>query len=183
MAAGPVSLVADLDECGRPETVTLDATRQPALSVSRGGKVLARAIPREWKPWKLAICDADGDGTPEIAVGLRKATRFMPTPHNCLFLYWFQSGKIQPRWLGSRLSRPYLDFRFLPPRSGKAEALVALEAAPRGRSVALYRWSGFGFLLAWRRDVGTGAQLAGGDRDVVIVVDRGKQTRIPRRER
>ncbi|MCX6558323.1 MAG: hypothetical protein NTW95_12980, partial [Candidatus Aminicenantes bacterium] len=64
-------------------------------------------------PWKILVCELDGDPEPEIAVGMYKATRFFPEPANRLFIFDWNGRFIFPKWLGSRLTSPLEDFAFI----------------------------------------------------------------------
>ena len=130
---GPQVIVADLDRDGRVERVVLDPGRDPALAVWRGNQRLWQGVPRRWQPWKLKIADMDGDGRREIIVGVQKSTHFFPWPHHCLFIYRFDGRTVQPVWLGSSLSQPFIDFTFARTGSRHAEKLIALEITREGR--------------------------------------------------
>src|SRR5205823_103234 len=128
--------------------VVMDPKRALTVSVYRNGRRIWSAVPRMWEPWRLAAADVDGDGRREIVVGLYKRTRFFPAPHNCLFVYEFTGKSVRPKWLGSRLSLPFIDFRFANLDRDRADELVALERRPDGRLRAVvYLWNGFGFDL------------------------------------
>lgn len=140
------SVRADLDGDGRAESITLDPARERTVQVARGGRMLWQGVPHRWRPWKLRVADVLGNGKRAIAVGIVKATRHFPTPHNALFLYQFDGSTVEPLWLGSALARPYLDFTFARLRGNRAEKLVAVEVKRNGRQcVAVYGWRGFGF--------------------------------------
>jgi hypothetical protein len=137
---------ADLDGDGAAEEVAVDPGRDPFLSVRRGPAPLLSALPRRWRPWRLALADVDGDGRAEIVVGVHKATRYFPFPHNCLFVYSFDGERLVPRWLGSSLARPFTDFAFADLDGDHADELVAVERLDDGRArVSVYSWAGFGF--------------------------------------
>jgi hypothetical protein len=97
-------------------------------------------------PWKLETADVDGDGMPEVIVGVWKTSPFDPVMANRLFVYSPADGELQPKWLGSRLSRRFDDFVFCDINSDGWDELIALEVNDEGaHRVAVYRWSGFGF--------------------------------------
>jgi hypothetical protein len=146
------ALKFDLDGDGLIERIRLDKESDPALSVWHGKRVLWRGVPASWRPWKLAVADVDGDGFHEIAVGVYKATRYFPKPHNCLFIYAWDGRSAQPKWLGSSLSRPFLDFAFVDSNGDGRDELIAIETKRDGRRcAAAYSWNGFGFTLDWQR--------------------------------
>lgn len=155
MAAGHsavVSLAYDLDGDGQPEEIRLDKESDPSLSISHGKRVLWRGVPARWQPWKLSVADVDGDGHLEIAVGVFKPTRYFPKAHNCLFIYGWDGQSAHPKWLGSSLSRPFVDFAFVNLKDERRGELVAIEIKRDGRRcVAAYSWNGFGFTLDWQR--------------------------------
>lgn len=122
-----------------------------ALAVRSESGHVSQAVPRRWKPWKAMLTDADGDGRIDIAVGVFKSTRFMPAPHNCLFIYRWRREKLEPLWLGSALSRPFTDFCYVPIERRRPWPLLAAELnATRRSSLAYYEWNGFGYTLETR---------------------------------
>lgn len=55
--------------------------------------------------------DLTGDGMPEVAVGVVKATRYWPQPDRRLFIFHLFHGRlIRPLWLGSRVGGRLVDF-------------------------------------------------------------------------
>lgn len=100
---------------------------------------------RGFNPWKIRVCQLDGDPEPEVAVGVYKSTRFYPQPDNRLFIYDWNGKSMYPKWLGSRLALPFVDFAFT--KSGEGvHNLVALEKAGSEKYlIRLYHWNGFGF--------------------------------------
>jgi hypothetical protein len=150
--AARATIEFDLDGDGRRESIVLDGEKELALSVRRNGKTLWQGVTARWQPWKLMVADVDGDGMSEIVVGVYKATRFFPRPHNCLFIYGWDGRRAYPKWLGSSLSKPFTDFAFADFNGDGQDELIALETRLDGlRSVAVYSWNGFGFTLDWQR--------------------------------
>jgi hypothetical protein len=150
--SGVFSLEVDLDGDGQVERIRLDKESDPSVSILHGSRILWRGVPARWKAWKLAVADVDGDGRREIAVGVYKATRFFPRPHNCLFIYSWDGRRAHPKWLGSSLSRPFVDFAFVDSDGDGEEELAAIETKRDGRRcLAVYSWNGFGFTLDWQR--------------------------------
>jgi len=151
-AEGPFSIETDLDGDGRVERITLDATRDPSVRVTRGRRLLWEGVHGRWRPWKLAVADVDGDGRKEIVVGVFKPTKFIPRPHNCLFIYDWDGSRAAPKWLGSTLSRPFTDFRLADGDGDGLDEVYALETKRDGHvAIAAYSWNGFGFTRDWER--------------------------------
>ena len=97
-------------------------------------------------PWKIRLADVDGDGRPELVLGVFKRARFDPVPRKRLFVYDWPGHTLVPRWLGSRLSLPFDDFAFVDCNGDGRDELVALEQGPGGRRRLMrYDWNGFGF--------------------------------------
>jgi hypothetical protein len=175
------SVAADLDRDGRRERVVLDPDRDPSLSVWRGNRRLWQGIPRRWRPWKLQAADVDGDGRPEVVVGVHKSTRFFPRPHNCLFVYSFERGALRAKWLGSSLSKPFTDFTFAGLDSDAADELVAVETTGDGRyCVVIYSWNGFGFIADRQRGRWKSARLLPTRAGRAVVLADGARVRVTR---
>ena len=104
--------------------------------------------PHKLHPWKIMEGDVDGDKSPEIAVGVWKSTRYDSFVSNRLFIYNAHGPYIYPKWLGSSLSSPLLDFDFKDIDSDGMDELFALELNEDGtKKINVYKWSGFGFRL------------------------------------
>lgn len=145
-----ITFRTDLERDGVIEIITFEPSAPLCITISRGGKVLWRGIPKRWKPWKVRIGDVDGDGRCEIIIGVHKATRYFPKPHNCLFVFGWDGRGAFPRWLGSSLSKPFVDFEFVR-FNGKTDLLVSIEITRDGkRSIVVYEWRGFGFAGIWQ---------------------------------
>ncbi len=179
--AAPLRFVVrvDLEGDGPREKIVLDARRDPALEVWRGGKRLDGNVPRRWKPWKLLTADVDGDGRRDIIVGVHKATRFFPEPHNCVFVYNWDGRRITPKWLGSSLSKPFSNFTFANIDNDRADELVSIETLRDGKKcVVVYSWAGFGFAPDWQRGTWTNAKIVSAARSRVIVEADGKRLNV-----
>ncbi|HKQ53566.1 MAG TPA: VCBS repeat-containing protein [Pyrinomonadaceae bacterium] len=174
-AESPFSIEADLDGDGRVESITLDTTRDPAVSVRRGGRLLWEGVHGRWRPWKLTVADVDGDGRKEIVVGVFKSTKFIPRPHNCLFIYDWDGRRAAPKWLGSTLSRPFTDFRLADGDGDGRDEVYALETRRDGRvALAAYSWNGFGFTRDWERGDWQKAALLAVTRDAIRIEADGR---------
>jgi hypothetical protein len=173
------SLEFDLDGDGQLERIRLDKASDPALSVRHGRRLVWSGVPARWKPWKLTVADVDGDGRSEILVGVYKATRFFPKPHNCLFIYSWDGRRAAPKWLGSSLSRPFTDFAFMKGDGKRMGSLVALETRRDGRRcVAVYSWNGFGFTLDWQQGDWQEARLIEAANNRIILEADGRRVTL-----
>ncbi len=174
-----LSVETDLDGDGRVERITLDATRDPAVSVRRGRRLLWEGVHGRWRPWKLSVADVDGDGRKEIVVGVFKSTKFIPRPHNCLFIYDWDGQRAAPKWLGSTLSRPFTDFGFADTDNDGRDNLYAIETKRDGRqALAAYSWNGFGFTQDWQRGDWLKAVLLSVARDEITIEADGARVTL-----
>lgn len=88
--------------------------------------------------------DVNGDGVPEVAVGVIKATRFFPVPDKRLFLFKLYHGKlIRPLWLGSHVAYHLEDFCI---ERDSVPALIHTTERMTNDSIVhiFYRQQGFG---------------------------------------
>lgn len=177
-AADSFSIETDLDGDGRSERITLDATRDPAVSVRRGRRLMWEGVHGRWRPWKLAVADVDGDGRKEIVVGVFKPTKFIPRPHNCLFIYDWDGRRAAPKWLGSTLSRPFTDFLLADGDGDGRDEVYAIETRRDGKlALAAYSWNGFGFTRDWERGDWQKAALLSVTRgEITVEADGGRVT-------
>lgn len=171
-----VELQADLEGDGLCETLILAAKGRHSLTIWRDGERIWQGIPREWRAWKLQAADVDGDDVKEIILGVHKRTRFFPEPHNCLFVFGWDGNKAFPRWLGSRLSKPFVDFAFAQLDGEAGEELVSLEVTRSGgRCLVVYSWCGFGFVGDWQSRGFARARLSKSKSgQVMLALPRGK---------
>lgn len=92
--------------------------------------------------------DLNGDGLPEIVVGVTKPTRYRPQNDRRLFIYHLYAGRfIRPLWLGSRLGGKLLDFAVV--RDSVPALVRSLETDGDSNAVErIYRYEGFGLKFA-----------------------------------
>lgn len=99
-----------------------------------------------FNPWKIRAGDVDGDGNPEILVGAWKTTRYDPVEANRLFVFNRYQETIYPKWLGSRLGLPFIDFESIDLDGDKRDELITLETDHTGnKRIVSYTWNEFGF--------------------------------------
>lgn len=175
-AASPVrhAISVTVRQGGARFRATLDPNRDPTLTFSRAGHVIWSGVPRAWHPWKMQVVDITGNGDQEVAVGVNKPTKFLPFPHNCLFLYRWNGREELPMWLGSSLSKPFTDFLFAP-RRGRPARLYSVERLSTGRyCVCIYHWDNFGFTFDGQAGSWPNAKLLDARTDRVRVDAGGK---------
>jgi len=91
--------------------------------------------------YRFETGDVDHDGVDDILVGVVKPTRFDPRPARRIFLFKLRNDGVVPLWLGSRVSQPLEDFRFV----HNTETVRTIERERSGAYlVAEYRWRTFG---------------------------------------
>ena len=125
----------------------LDPRRDPPLWVQDSlGHRFESPARRIWKPWKLQVGDVDGDGRPDLLLGIVKSTHQLHFPHTCLFVYTFDGKQIRRKWMGSTMGRPLLDFTLAKPGKDGWQPLFTLERTLEGKvALSRYRWRVFGF--------------------------------------
>lgn len=97
-------------------------------------------------PWKVQVCDVDGDGKPEVSLGVYTVAKYHPVYAKRPFLYEFSNHQLYPKWLGSRLSRPFDDYVFCDVNDDGKDELIASETTREGKEeLNAYQWTGFGF--------------------------------------
>jgi hypothetical protein len=100
----------------------------------------------DMNPWKVQVCDVDGDGQGEISIAMYKTTVFNSVMAKRPYIYSWQNGTTAPKWRGSRLSRPFDDYIFTDIDRDGADEIIAIEMLEDGRKVVnSYKWKGFGF--------------------------------------
>lgn len=94
--------------------------------------------------YQINFGDVDNDSIPDILVGTIKATRYDPKVDKRLFIYKITDDYyIRPKWMGSRVSQPLVDFRLK--EQYPISKIRTIEKEQDGTYlVAEYRWRGFG---------------------------------------
>ncbi|MDR0843705.1 MAG: nuclear receptor-binding factor 2 [Tannerella sp.] len=102
----------------------------------------------DYPVYRFDCADITGDGMPEIAVGVIKATRFDPIVRKRLFLFkLFDGCYVRPLWLGSKVSLPLVDFRLV--NDGKEPRIRTIEQeGDNSFVVAEYVYKTFG--VEWK---------------------------------
>lgn len=97
-------------------------------------------------PLKVQVADVDGDKISELSLSVYKETRLDPNMAERPFLYnWNESG-LSPKWLGSRLARPFDNYIFCNMDNSNSEELISIEHCKEGKKIInIYVWKGFGF--------------------------------------
>ncbi|MBV9866949.1 MAG: hypothetical protein JO316_16475 [Abitibacteriaceae bacterium] len=171
-----MTLNVDLDHDGTVEHIVVDKSQSRVLSVWHGRTRLWQGVPQNRNPWKLMTADVDGDGKREIILGVYKSTRFIPHPHNCLFVYGWDGKQVYPKWLGSSLGKSFDDFMFANFKGSGMDNLVALETRSDGlKCVVAYSWIGFGFGVDWERGAWHHAKLLAAKPHAIVVEADGQQ--------
>jgi poly-gamma-glutamate synthesis protein (capsule biosynthesis protein) len=97
----------------------------------------------DFNPWKIRLFDVDKDEIPEIIVGVNKSTRYYENEENRIFVFNTDKDYFFPKWLGSKLGNPIIDFKICQ----NTNRLVILEKSEvkNTNMVVTYKWNGFGF--------------------------------------
>lgn len=116
------------------------------FSLEEEKKEIYRENFSEFNPWKIAIGDIDGDGREEISIGVYKKSPLHQVMAKRPFIYSFINGRLEPKWRGSRLSRPFIDYNFYDIDGDGIDEIISIEILKDNRKlINAYKWKGFGF--------------------------------------
>ena len=113
--------------------------------------------------YDLAVGDVDGDGRPEVVFSLWRV--YQGRYGNQPFVFGWRDGEMRPVWRGSAVADPIRELAVGDVDGDGVAELVVLEGDPaegRGEpaiAVAVWRWSGWGFVLQWRSAPGRYSNL------------------------
>lgn len=127
---------------GRVVVVDADDSLATILHIADTGDTLS-----DWRlhhpVYHYDYGDVNGDGLPEIVVGVIKKTRYWRDEDKRLFIFKLFDGQlIRPLWLGSRLGCPIVTFRI--ERDSMPARIISTEQCGDSVVRAMYRIKGFG---------------------------------------
>ncbi|MDR7856846.1 hypothetical protein [Tissierella sp.] len=115
-------------------------------SLEDEAKEIYRKDYSELKPWKIVIGDIDGDGMEDVSIGVYKESPLHKVMAKRPFIYSYIKGALQPKWRGSRLSRPFTDYTFHDIDEDGVDEIISIEILEDNRKIInSYKWKGFGF--------------------------------------
>jgi len=107
------------------------------------------AVKSIFRPWQLWWTRTRSEQ--RFAAASYKSTYFVPHEHNCMFVFSWQRHIATARWLGSRLSRPYVDATHADLRADGNWRMIAVEQTrDGGHALSVYHPIGFGYEGEWR---------------------------------
>ena len=173
------SVIADFNNDGRSEIFLLLKHSDEEygdnliiLSYLEGFKEIYKESFRNINPWKVQVCDVDGDGEMEISLGAYTKAVFNPIYAKRPFIYNFIENNLYPKWLGSRLSKQFDDYVFNDMDKDGKDELIAIEIlSDSQKELNSYKWKGFGF-------ESMGSSVAFGDISDIKVNDSGIAARV-----
>lgn len=148
------SCIADYDHDGNDDLFLLwkkqgQAYGERLIILSYNGQKTEKTDDESFQkvnPWKVQVCNVDGDGKPEVSLGVYTVAKYHPVCAKRPFLYEFSNHRLYPKWLGSRLSQPFDDYVFSDLDGDRMDELIALETMQDGKKeLDAYKWTGFGF--------------------------------------
>lgn len=147
------SFIADFNNDGSSEIFLLLKYRDEEygdnliiLSYSGDFKEVYKGSFKNINPWKVQVCDVDGDGEMEISLGAYTKAVFNPIYAKRPFIYNFIENNLYPKWLGSRLSKQFDGYVFNDMDGDGKDELIAIEIlSDNQKELNSYKWKGFGF--------------------------------------
>ena len=101
--------------------------------------------PLPYPVYRFQTGDINGDGRTDVLVGVIKSTRYDPQVARRLFIFKvYKDRYIRPLWMGSRLSHPLVDFRFVHIDGQPRVLTIERDTTPERYLMAVYRWRSFG---------------------------------------
>lgn len=143
------STYEDLDSDGEDEWIILTkkiiGRYGKELIIYKGDEEIYRSNISDLKPWKVIGGDIDGDNIPEISIGVYTKTYYHPVMAKRPFIYNYYNGTMQPKWRGSRLSKPLIDYIFFDLDGDGTDEIISIETDEDGGNIInSYKWNGFG---------------------------------------
>lgn len=147
------SFVSDINRDNNDEIILLSKHRGDEygdnLTILSYDGIFAKVLEESVKylnPWKVQAGDIDGDNENEISLGVYTVSTYRKDLAKRPFIYNYAQNKLYPKWLGSRLSKPFGDYIFSDMDMDKMDELVSVEYLKDGRKdITAYKWTGFGF--------------------------------------
>jgi len=100
------------------------------------------------KPWKLEVCEIDGDENPDIFMIVNKVTQESSELQNRPFFFNFTDHKLVKKWTGSKLRYPFSEACFGDLNGNGSDEFIVVEKIQEDQFiVSVYYWFGFGFIL------------------------------------
>jgi poly-gamma-glutamate synthesis protein (capsule biosynthesis protein) len=150
----------DLTGDGRAEPVQLRDGRLNVLAPSGSGPVVVWQSEASWRIVDVALGDPNDDGRAELLLVLWKPDAD-GQPRSHPFIIGYREGIYRTLWGGSAVNRSLREVELGDvDGDGVQELIVLEEEAPGRRTVAVWRWHGWGFSLLWRSPVGRYDDLA-----------------------
>lgn len=134
------------------------------------------AVKENFRPWQ--IWWTQNDTEQRFAAATYKATQFAPFEHNCMFLFTWKDGDAEACWLGSRLTRPYIDATHADIRGDGQWRMIAVEETrDNGHGLGVYIPIGFGYGSEWHTETILGLQRVAAYGNTVICWGHDMQNR------